>query len=241
MSTRAACSRELWVKTTPQRSESGHGLRLHAAIVIGAAWLLVGMSAAAAAHPQLGEVARREAERRKEAAQTPGRVYTNENLAAVEPPPAVPQLPSAPSPEATVDTAAETSSATASTSGMVLEENPETHKVSFKSTTTPKDNRDEAVLARACQGRARTACQGNSRPRSLTDQACRPRRRATDPCHRAGALHRRRHGEAAAVRNAPSPRRCGRAADARRKWPRFRRIQQRSSDSSEQADSDKRH
>ena len=112
----------------------------YAAVALGAAWLLVGTNAAVAVHAQsLGEVARREVERRKEAAQAPGHVYTNENLAA-EPSPSAPQ--SDPSPEATVEAA--TPSTPASSSGMVVVENPETHRVNFRSTTTPPDNRDEA-------------------------------------------------------------------------------------------------
>ena len=120
-------------------------LRVSTAVAIGAGWMLLGMAAETAAHPQsLGEVARRESERRKEMAQAPGRVYSNENLAAVEPSPATHQPPSTPSTEATVATGAETAPPATGPARMAQVEDPETHKVSFRSTTTPNDNRDEA-------------------------------------------------------------------------------------------------
>ena len=120
-------------------------LRRRSAVVIAAGWILMGMGAAATAHAQsLGEVARREAERRKETAQSPGRVYTNDNLAAVEPLASASQSPLETSPAATVEATPEPSPAPASVSGMVLVENLETHKVSFRSPTTPSDHRDEA-------------------------------------------------------------------------------------------------
>ena len=49
--------------------------------------LVFGLDAGLSAQPQsLGDVARRESERRKDAATAPGRVYTNEDLAAIDPP-----------------------------------------------------------------------------------------------------------------------------------------------------------
>ena len=60
--------------------------RLRASIVASSLFC-VGLGAAVSAEPQsLGDVARRESDRRKEAAKAPGRVYTNQDLAAIEPP-----------------------------------------------------------------------------------------------------------------------------------------------------------
>ena len=73
--------------------------RLGASIV--ASLLFFGLGAAVSAEPQsLGDVARRESDRRREAANAPGRIYTNQDLAAIEPPTegprqAVPALPPA--------------------------------------------------------------------------------------------------------------------------------------------------
>jgi hypothetical protein len=59
--------------------------RFGASIVAGSL-LFFGFGAAVSAEPQsLGDVARRESERRREAATAPGRVYTNGDLAAIDP------------------------------------------------------------------------------------------------------------------------------------------------------------
>lgn len=69
--------------------------------IVASSLLLFGLDAGVSAQPQsLGDVARGESDRRREAANAPGRVYTNEDLAAIElpreePRQAVPALPPA--------------------------------------------------------------------------------------------------------------------------------------------------
>ncbi|MGH9257010.1 MAG: hypothetical protein ACRD3C_20820 [Vicinamibacterales bacterium] len=104
--------------------------------------ILLGFDAPAAQPQSLGDVARRETERRKEATRTPGRIYTNEDLGAVDPPstPAQPvqtdQAPAAEEPTETV-------TAAAPTGPTVLEEDAETHKLNVRTTAPAREKRDE--------------------------------------------------------------------------------------------------
>jgi hypothetical protein len=89
----------------------------------------------------LGDVARREAERRKELARMAGRVYTNEDLGAVDAPimlsqPA--QADAATPPEETAKSSTE--SATGPT---VMEEDPVTHTINIKTTAPAREKRPE--------------------------------------------------------------------------------------------------
>jgi hypothetical protein len=103
----------------------------------------------------LGDVARREAERRKEAAKAPGRAYTNDDLAAVEPS-AVPVQPTQPDP---APAASEPADAPAENSGpTVMEEDPVTHTVNIRTTAPAREKRDEPYWrARAKDVRERLA------------------------------------------------------------------------------------
>ena len=110
------------------------------------------------AHPQsLGDVARREAERRKDASRTPGRAYTNEDLGAIEPPATTPQpapVDPAPAAEKSIEATAEA----ANTGPTVMEEDPETHKVNIRTTAPRREKRDEQYWrARAKDVRDRLA------------------------------------------------------------------------------------
>jgi hypothetical protein len=115
-------------------------------------------STAVLAHPQsLGDVARREAERRKDASRTPGRVYTNEDLGPIEP--ASTPLQPAPSDSAgPAEEPKEVTAEAASTGPTVMEEDPETHKVNIRTTAPPREKRDEQYWrARAKDMRDRLA------------------------------------------------------------------------------------
>jgi len=110
------------------------------------------------AHPQsLGDVARREAERRKDASRTPGRAYTNEDLGAIEPPATTPQpapVDPAPAAEESIEATAEA----ANPGPTVMEEDPETHKVNIRTTAPRREKRDEQYWrARAKDVRDRLA------------------------------------------------------------------------------------
>lgn len=116
---------------------------LYRALAATTGLILLG-SAEPAAHPpqSLGDVARREAERRKEVARTPGRVYTNEDLTAVEPP-ATPLQPAqtdpAPPAQEPVDAPAEAGNM----GPTVMEEDPVTHTVNIRTTAPAREKRDE--------------------------------------------------------------------------------------------------
>jgi hypothetical protein len=106
----------------------------------------------------LGEVARREAERRKEVSRTPGRVYTNGDLVAVEAPASGPLQPaqtdSAPPAQPSTDVTADP----ANSGPTVTEEDPETHKVNVRTTEPRREKRDEQYWrARAKDVRDRLA------------------------------------------------------------------------------------
>jgi hypothetical protein len=105
----------------------------------------------------LGDVAKREAERRKDASRPPGRVYTNGDLAAVEPPSTPPQ-PTPTDPAATAEEPTEVTPEAASTGPTVMEEDPETHKVNIRTTAPRREKRDEQYWkARAKDMRDRLA------------------------------------------------------------------------------------
>ena len=110
------------------------------------------------AHPQsLGDVARREAERRKDASRTPGRVYTNGDLGPVEPPASTPLQPP-PTDSAGPAEEPKEVRAEAGTGPTVMEEDPETHKVNIRTTAPPREKRDEQYWrARAKDMRDRLA------------------------------------------------------------------------------------
>ena len=107
-----------------------------------AALILLGI--VSTAQPQsLGDVARREAERRKDASRTPGRVYTNENLGPVEPTASTP-LQLAPTDSAgPAEEPKEVTAEPASTGPTVMEEDPDTHKVNIRTTAPRREKRDE--------------------------------------------------------------------------------------------------
>jgi hypothetical protein len=117
-------------------------LSLRAVIFATARLILLGSMSVTVNAQSLGDVARREAERRKDASRTPGRVYTNENLAPVEPPGA-PLQPAATDPAATAEEPTEVAAEAASTGPTVMEEDPETHKVNIRTTAPRREKRDE--------------------------------------------------------------------------------------------------
>ena len=126
-------------------------------MLLATALILLGI--VSTAHPQsLGDVAQREAERRKEVSRTPGRVYTNGDLVAVEAPPSGPPQPaqtdSAPPVEEPTDVTAEA----ANSGSTVMEEDPVTHKVNIRTTAPRREKRDEPYWrARAKDTRDRLA------------------------------------------------------------------------------------
>jgi hypothetical protein len=91
----------------------------------------------------LGDVARREAERRKDASRTPGRVYTNEDLGPIEPPASTPLQPATTDPAGPAEEPKEVTAEAASTGPTVMEEDPETHKVNIRTTAPRREKRDE--------------------------------------------------------------------------------------------------
>jgi len=106
----------------------------------------------------LGEVARREADRRKDASRTPGRVYTNEDLGPVEPPASTPLQPAPTDSAGPAEEPKEVTAEAASTGPTVMEEDPETHKVNIRTTAPPREKRDEQYWrARAKDMRDRLA------------------------------------------------------------------------------------
>jgi hypothetical protein len=113
---------------------------------------LILLGIASTAQPQsLGDVARREAERRKDASRTPGRVYTNENLGPVEPPASTPLQPAPADSAGPPEEPKEVTAEAASTGPTVMEEDPETHKVNIRTTAPRREKRDEPYW----RGRAR--------------------------------------------------------------------------------------
>ena len=115
-------------------------LRLSRALLAtGCVTLLV---SAGPAYPQsLGDVARREAERRKELARTAGRVYTNEDLGAID----APTMPSEPVQAAAPTPPEETAkpSGESATGPTVTEEDPVTHTINIKTTAPAREKRTE--------------------------------------------------------------------------------------------------
>lgn len=93
----------------------------------------------------LGDVARREQERRTQV--TSGRVYTNEDLAKVEPSPSAPAQPAtAPEPSQSApaqEPAARETAPRTDASGFIAEEDRATGKVNMKSATPARPKRDE--------------------------------------------------------------------------------------------------
>jgi hypothetical protein len=126
-------------------------------MLLATALILLGM--VSTAHPQsLGDVARREAERRKDASRTPGRVYTNEDLGPVGPPASTPLQPAPVDPAPAAEEPVEVTSEAASTGPTVMEEDPETHKVNVRTTAPRREKRDEPYWrARAKDVRDRLA------------------------------------------------------------------------------------
>jgi hypothetical protein len=91
----------------------------------------------------LGEVARREADRRKDASRTPGRVYTNEDLGPAEPTASTPLQPAPTDSAGPAEEPKEVTAEAASTGPTVMEEDPETHKVNIRTTAPRREKRDE--------------------------------------------------------------------------------------------------
>jgi hypothetical protein len=116
-------------------------LRLSRALLAtGCVTLLV---SAVPAYPQsLGDVARREAERRKELARTAGRVYTNEDLGAVEAPLTLAQPSQAESAIPTQEQG-EASGEPTNTGPTVMEEDPVTHKINVRTAAPAREKRTE--------------------------------------------------------------------------------------------------
>jgi hypothetical protein len=115
-------------------------LRLSRALLAtGCATLLV---AAVPAYAQsLGDVARREAERRQELARTAGRVYTNEDLGAVDAPTMLPQPVQGAAPTPPEETAKSSDKSAAGPT--VMEEDPVTHTINIKTTAPAREKRPE--------------------------------------------------------------------------------------------------
>jgi hypothetical protein len=106
----------------------------------------------------LGDVARREAERRREASRTPGRVYTNGDLGPIEQPASTPLQPALTDTAPATEQPTEVTGERASTGPTVTEEDPETHKVNVRTTVPRREKRDEQYWrARAKDVRDRLA------------------------------------------------------------------------------------
>jgi hypothetical protein len=104
----------------------------------------------------LGDVARREAERRKDAGKAPGRTYTNGDLTAVERS-AAPVQPAQPDPAPPALEPADAPAA-ANSGPTVMEEDPVTHTVNIRTTAPAREKRDEPYWrARAKDVRERLA------------------------------------------------------------------------------------
>ena len=99
------------------------------------------LASAIDAHSQsLGEVARREAERRKDAQAAP-RVYTNEDLSAADRAVFLPRPATDPRPSA--QAAAAPSGTPAAAGPTTIEEDPDTHAVNITTTAPPREKRSE--------------------------------------------------------------------------------------------------
>jgi hypothetical protein len=99
------------------------------------------VSAVPAYAQSLGDVARREAERRKELARTAGRVYTNEDLGAIDAPTMLSEPVQAAAPTPLEGTAK--SSGESATGPTIMEEDPVTHTINIKTTAPARDKRPE--------------------------------------------------------------------------------------------------
>ena len=125
-------------------------------LVATTASIVLGFAAASAHAQSLGDVARREAERRKDAARTPARTYTNDDLAAVEPSAASVQ-PAQPAPAPLASEPGD-APAEAISKPTVVEEDPVTHTVNVRTTEPAREKRDEPYWrARAKDVRDRLA------------------------------------------------------------------------------------
>ena len=113
------------------------------ALVATVGLILLGSTAVVAHAQSLGEVARREAERRKDASRTPGRVYTNEDVGLAEPAASTPLQPAPTDSAGPAEEPKEVTAETASTGPTVMEEDPETHKVNIRTTAPRREKRDE--------------------------------------------------------------------------------------------------
>jgi hypothetical protein len=111
-----------------------------------AALIVLGLDVRVAYSQSLGDVARREADRRKDVA-APGRTYTNEDLGTVDAPQPAPQ-PAAPEPKPEESAPAQQPAATVKTSegstpGTAVEEDPVTGHTNIKTTVPARVKRDE--------------------------------------------------------------------------------------------------
>lgn len=113
------------------------------ALVATVGLVLLGSTAVVAHAQSLGDVARREAERRKDASRTPGRVYTNEDVGLAEPAASTPLQPAPTDSAGPAEEPKEVTAETASTGPTVMEEDPETHKVNIRTTAPRREKRDE--------------------------------------------------------------------------------------------------
>lgn len=120
-------------------SEMRTSRNLRIASAVTSCVILLG-SAVPAPAQSLGDVARREAERRKQGAGTVARVYTNEDLSAVDVPTSIqPLAESAP-----VPAAADAATRAAKNGRTVVEEDPATETVNIRTTTPAREKRSEA-------------------------------------------------------------------------------------------------
>ena len=124
------------------------------ASIVASSLLFLGLGAAVSAELQsLGDVARRESDRRREVAAAPGRVYTNQDLAAIEPPTEGPRQAVAALPHAQ-----ETATAPAAEAGPEEASTPEPQPTAEPNTQLPRERREEGYWrARAKDVRARLA------------------------------------------------------------------------------------
>ena len=113
------------------------------ALVATVGLILLGSTAVVAHAQSLGDVARREAERRKDASRTPGRVYTNEDVGLAAPAASTPLPPAPTDSTGPAEEPKEVTAETASTGPTVMEEDPETHKVNIRTTAPRREKRDE--------------------------------------------------------------------------------------------------
>lgn len=133
----------------PLRTDTCFRLSLRPLLAATAVLVFFGFDTRVAHSQSLGDVARREAERRQEVAQ-PGRVYTNEDLIPVDSSP----MPSEAGPNGSEPAVQEPrSSATPADKGpTVMEEDPETHKVNIRTTAPAREKRDEQYWRARAKG-----------------------------------------------------------------------------------------